>query len=67
MLDAVNAEILLRLQEDGIAVPSSTIIEDKFAIRVAILNHRSRRKDFELLAAAVVRLGQSCFDSNRGG
>ncbi len=65
VLDAVNAEILLRLQEDGIAVPSSTTIGGKFAIRVAILNHRSRRKDFETLAFAVVRLGQSCLASNR--
>ncbi len=55
--DLLNAEILLRLQEDGIAVPSSTVIQGKFAIRVAILNHRSRRADFDLLVAAVVRLG----------
>ena len=57
-LNDLNAEILLRLQEDGIAVPSSTMIQGKFAIRVAILNHRSRRTDFEMLVAAVVRLGQ---------
>jgi aromatic-L-amino-acid/L-tryptophan decarboxylase len=56
-LDALNAEILLRLQEGGIAVPSSTSIQGKFAIRVAILNHRSRRADFDLLVAAVARLG----------
>jgi glutamate/tyrosine decarboxylase-like PLP-dependent enzyme len=57
-LNALNAEILLRLQEDGIAVPSSTVIQDRFAIRVAILNHRSRNTDFEMLVEAVIRLGK---------
>lgn len=57
-LNALNEEILLRLQEGGIAVPSSTVIGGKFALRVAILNHRSRRKDFEILVEAVIRLGQ---------
>ncbi len=56
-LDALNAEILLRVQEGGIAVPSSTIIRGCFAIRVAILNHRSRREDFDLLVSAVVNMG----------
>jgi aromatic-L-amino-acid/L-tryptophan decarboxylase len=64
VLDAANAEILLRLQEDGIAVPSSTTIRGKFALRVAILNHRSRRKDFEMLVSAVVRLGRESMDSS---
>ena len=60
-LDALNAEILLRVQEGGIAVPSSTIIKGHFAIRVAILNHRSRREDFDLLVSAVVNLGRESF------
>ena len=61
-LNDLNAEILLRLQEDGIAVPSSTTIRGKFAIRVAILNHRSRRQDFEMLVAAVIQLGHEVGD-----
>ena len=57
-LDRVNREILMRLQEDGIAAPSSTVLRGAFAIRVAITNHRSRLSDFDALVDAVVRLGQ---------
>jgi glutamate/tyrosine decarboxylase-like PLP-dependent enzyme len=56
-LDAVNQEILLRVQERGIAVPSSTVLSGRFAIRVAITNHRSRREDFDLLVGAVLAAG----------
>lgn len=56
-LDAINREILVRLQEDGIAVPSGTMVRGQFAIRVAITNHRSQDDDFRALVAAVVRLG----------
>src|SRR5262245_19961360 len=56
-LDAINEEILLRLHEQGIAAPSATRLQDRYAIRVAITNHRSRREDFDILAREVVRLG----------
>lgn len=57
-LDALNKEILVELQERGIAVPSGTTIRGKFVIRVAHTNHRTRREDFELLVDEVVRLGR---------
>jgi glutamate/tyrosine decarboxylase-like PLP-dependent enzyme len=57
-LTALNKEILLRLQESGAAAPSSTVLGGRFAIRVANVNHRSRREDFELLVREVVRLGE---------
>ncbi len=56
-LDAINEEILLRLHEEGIAAPSTGRIQGRYAIRVAITNHRSRREDFDILAREVVRLG----------
>jgi glutamate/tyrosine decarboxylase-like PLP-dependent enzyme len=56
-LNAVNQEILMRLQELGVAVPSGVMLRGKFAIRCAITNHRSRWEDFDALAAAVERLG----------
>jgi len=56
-LNALNKEVLLRVQESGVAVPSTTILDGKFAIRVAITNHRSRREDFEVLVAAVREIG----------
>ncbi|HEY6547704.1 MAG TPA: pyridoxal-dependent decarboxylase, partial [Vicinamibacteria bacterium] len=58
-LEALNREILLRLQEDGLAVPSSTRRGGRFALRVAITNHRTTRSDIEALVAAVLRLGTS--------
>lgn len=58
-LNAMNQEILLRVQESGLAVPSHTVLGGRFAIRVAITNHRSRREDFDLLAQAVVDIGDA--------
>lgn len=56
-LDDLNARILIALQERGIAVPSSTLVNQRFSIRVAITNHRSRREDFEALVAATLEIG----------
>jgi len=57
-LDALNLETMLRLQEQGIAIPSSTVLDGRFVLRVAITNHRTRTEDVELLAREVVRLGR---------
>jgi aromatic-L-amino-acid/L-tryptophan decarboxylase len=57
-LDALNEGLLVRLQEDGIAVPSSTVLAGRFCIRVAICNHRTRRADLDALVEATVRLGR---------
>jgi glutamate/tyrosine decarboxylase-like PLP-dependent enzyme len=58
-LNALNEEILLRVQESGLAVPSSTLLGGAFAIRVAITNHRSRLSDFDALVAAVADAGEA--------
>jgi glutamate/tyrosine decarboxylase-like PLP-dependent enzyme len=58
-LNALNQEILLRIQESGLAIPSQTTLGGRFAIRVAVTNHRSRREDFDLLARAVVDTGDA--------
>jgi aromatic-L-amino-acid/L-tryptophan decarboxylase len=58
-LRALNAEILLRIQERGIAVFSSTILSgNRFALRVANTNHRSRAEDFDVLVRAVLEEGR---------
>ncbi|MEO7366497.1 MAG: pyridoxal-dependent decarboxylase, partial [Gemmatimonadaceae bacterium] len=56
-LDALNEKILIALQEEGLAVPSGVRIRGKFALRVANVNHRSRREDFEALVKNVVEIG----------
>ncbi len=57
-LNRLNQELLADLQESGVAAPSSTVLEGRFAIRVAITNHRSRREDFDLLVREVLRWGR---------
>ncbi|HEY4205394.1 MAG TPA: pyridoxal-dependent decarboxylase [Puia sp.] len=58
-LNACNKEIVMRVHEEGIAIPSYTILQDRYAIRVAITNHRSRLEDFADLAASTVRIGHN--------
>jgi len=55
-LNALNQEILVELQEQGIAVPSGTTIRGQFVLRVGHTNHRSRREDFDILVREVVRI-----------
>ena len=57
-LEALNEEILLQLQESGVAILTSTRIHGRFALRAAITNHRSRREDFELVSTKVQEIGR---------
>jgi len=57
-LDELNQKILVQLQESGFAAPSSTVLDGRFSIRCAIVNHRSTLADFDALADEVVRLGE---------
>ena len=57
-LDALNREILVRIQESGLAGPSNARINGRFAIRIANTNHRTQRKDFDLLLKAVLDIGE---------
>ena len=56
-LNPLNQAILVALQDRGIAVPSQTVLQDRFAIRVCIANHRSVDADFEVLVRAVAEIG----------
>lgn len=56
-LKELNREILLRLQESGIASPSSTIINGKYTLRIANVNQRTRFEDMDLLLKEVLRIG----------
>ncbi len=55
-LNSLNQEILYRVQESGIAVISSTILDGRFVLRAAITNHRSRREDFDAFVDALSRI-----------
>jgi glutamate/tyrosine decarboxylase-like PLP-dependent enzyme len=56
-LNALNAELLVRLQESGVAVPSNAMINGRYALRVANTNYRSTPEDFEVLVRETVRQG----------
>jgi aromatic-L-amino-acid/L-tryptophan decarboxylase len=58
-LNAMNKEILMRLQEEGIAAPSYTLLNNRYAIRAAITNHRSRMEDFDILVRETIRIGKA--------
>jgi aromatic-L-amino-acid decarboxylase len=57
ILDEINKQIIIELQEQGIAVLSGTIVRDKYVLRAAITNHRSCREDFDVLVREVKRIG----------
>ncbi len=55
--ERVNREIVVNLQESGIAAPSTTVLDGKLAIRCAIVNHRTEACDIDTLLAAVLEFG----------
>jgi aromatic-L-amino-acid decarboxylase len=57
-LTALNKEILMQLQEQGIAAPSYSTLHGQYCLRIAIANHRSTQDDFDVLAREVVRIGR---------
>ena len=57
-LDALNGQLLVELQESGVAVPSNARIDGRFALRIAHTNHRSRSEDFALLIDSVLAIGR---------
>jgi aromatic-L-amino-acid decarboxylase len=55
--DTVNGEIVMDIQESGIAAPSTTVLDGRLAIRAAIVNHRTDVCDIDALIAAVLAFG----------
>lgn len=58
-LDRLNRDILIQLQERGIAAPSYTTLKGQYCLRVAIANHRSRNEDFAVLVDEVLKIGRA--------
>ena len=57
-LEALNRQLLIELQEQGLVAPSGSTVRGKYVLHVAITNHRSRREDFDLLVRETIRLGR---------
>ncbi|MFZ6734621.1 pyridoxal phosphate-dependent decarboxylase family protein [Undibacterium sp. Ji42W] len=61
--DVLNANIVMALQESGIAAPSTTIINKRLAIRAAIVNHRTTSADIDALLNATLAIGEQIHTS----
>ena len=55
--DEVNRRIVVDLQESGMVAPSTTSIDGQLAIRVALVNHRTRKDDIDRLLNMTLELG----------
>lgn len=54
----VNAEIVIALQESGIAAPSTISLQGRLAIRAAIVNHRTTARDVDVLINVTLVFGE---------
>ena len=64
VLKTLNTEIMVRMQEAGIAAVSDTTVHGRHCLRAAINNHRTTRADLDILIDEVARLGVICRDDN---
>jgi len=55
--NSVNGEIVIDIQESGIAAPSTTMLNGQLAIRAAIVNHRTDTRDIDALVDAALEFG----------
>jgi glutamate/tyrosine decarboxylase-like PLP-dependent enzyme len=56
--ERVNREIVLSLYDEGRVAPSATTLDGRYAIRAAIVNHRTGPADIDALVDAVLRAGR---------
>jgi len=59
----INPKIVIELQESGVVAPSTTIIDGRMAIRAAIVNHRTGRREIDQLVEKTVALGRAMLAS----
>ena len=55
----INPGIVIELQESGAVAPSTTILDGRLAIRVAIVNHRTGTREIDILVEKSVALGRA--------
>jgi aromatic-L-amino-acid decarboxylase len=58
-LDAINAQIVLDLQERGIAVASTTRVGGKLGIHLNVMNHRTTKADMAVTLNEVMKSGEA--------
>jgi aromatic-L-amino-acid/L-tryptophan decarboxylase len=55
----INPRIVIELQESGAVAPSTTILDGRLAIRAAIVNHRTGKREIDTLVERTVALGRA--------
>ena len=55
----INPRIVIELQESGAVAPSTTTIDGRVAIRAAIVNHRTGRREIDTLVEKTVAHGRA--------
>jgi glutamate/tyrosine decarboxylase-like PLP-dependent enzyme len=56
-LNELNSKVPMMLMGMGVAMISDTRLRRRLALRVCVVNHRSRREDFDLLVGKVREAG----------
>ncbi len=64
-LKRLNTEIMVRMQEAGIAAVSDTTVHGRHCLRAAINNHRTTRADLDILIDEVARQGAALIGGDR--
>lgn len=57
-LSKINKEIVMQLHERGKVITSQAILKNKYVIRIANVNHRSQKEDFDILISEVLDTGK---------
>lgn len=61
--DAFNGRLVVELQERGLAVPSTTRVDGKLAIRLNVMNHRTTQADLDATYDAVLAVGAELLET----
>ena len=64
-LNALNKAVLAKIQADGEAYPSQTVLNGQFAIRANIMHYATSRQHVERLAELVVQTGEDLARANQ--
>jgi aromatic-L-amino-acid/L-tryptophan decarboxylase len=65
-VNRLNEKIVNRIQAGGEAFVSNALVENKYCLRVCIVNFRTRLQDIEALTGIVARAGRSIHEELKG-
>ena len=63
-MNALNANLLTTIQEDGRTYMSNAVVNGKYALRACIVNFRTTRLDVEAIPGIVVEIGRRLAGTN---